>query len=134
MDQPLVRARTLLHSYVDAGADLVVGHHPHVVQGVEWYAGKPIFYSLGNTLMQMHSAHPWTGFGLFARITLARDTPTKVEACPHRILGLAAIPLAQDPDAAPLERMFFAHLRDLQRLIGPGAARVSDPGADGCGE
>lgn len=33
---------------IDAGADVVVGDHPHVVQGIEWYSGKPIFYSMGN--------------------------------------------------------------------------------------
>lgn len=36
------------HQYIDAGADLVIGSHPHVLQGVEYYQGKPIFYSLGN--------------------------------------------------------------------------------------
>jgi poly-gamma-glutamate capsule biosynthesis protein CapA/YwtB (metallophosphatase superfamily) len=36
------------HACVDAGASVVVGHHPHVLQGVEIYRGKPIFYSLGN--------------------------------------------------------------------------------------
>lgn len=40
--------RNLGHEYIDAGADLVVGAHPHVLQGVEYYNGKPIFYSLGN--------------------------------------------------------------------------------------
>lgn len=34
--------------FIDAGADVVVGDHPHVVQGIEFYQGKPIFYSLGN--------------------------------------------------------------------------------------
>lgn len=35
-------------AFIDAGADVVVGDHPHVVQGIEWYNGKPIFYSMGN--------------------------------------------------------------------------------------
>lgn len=39
---------TLAHAAVDAGADLVVGHHPHVLQGIEKYNGKYIAYSLGN--------------------------------------------------------------------------------------
>ena len=34
--------------YIDAGADLVVGAHPHCLQGFGYYAGKPIAYSLGN--------------------------------------------------------------------------------------
>lgn len=33
---------------IDAGADAVIGHHPHVVQGMEIYQNRPIFYSLGN--------------------------------------------------------------------------------------
>jgi len=36
------------HEFVKAGADLIIGHHPHVLQGVEEYGGKYIFYSLGN--------------------------------------------------------------------------------------
>jgi len=37
---------------VDAGADLVVGHGPHVLRGIEIYRGKPIFYSLANFIFQ----------------------------------------------------------------------------------
>ena len=40
--------KTLAHLAVDQGADLVVGHHPHVLQGIEKYQGKNIVYSLGN--------------------------------------------------------------------------------------
>lgn len=38
----------LAHAAIDAGADLVLGHHPHVLQGIEKYKGKNIVYSLGN--------------------------------------------------------------------------------------
>ncbi|ROR29353.1 poly-gamma-glutamate synthesis protein (capsule biosynthesis protein) [Mobilisporobacter senegalensis] len=34
--------------YIEAGADVVIGAHPHVLQGIEYYRGKPIVYSLGN--------------------------------------------------------------------------------------
>ncbi|MBP2326911.1 poly-gamma-glutamate capsule biosynthesis protein CapA/YwtB (metallophosphatase superfamily) [Kibdelosporangium banguiense] len=40
--------RTMAHAAIDAGADIVIGHHPHVLQGLEWYKGKLIVYSLGN--------------------------------------------------------------------------------------
>ena len=40
--------RAIGHYCIDQGADLVIGHHPHVVQEVEVYKGKPIAYSLGN--------------------------------------------------------------------------------------
>lgn len=40
--------KSLARQYIDAGADAVIGAHPHVLQGIEYYQGKPIFYSLGN--------------------------------------------------------------------------------------
>ncbi len=41
---------TVAHSIIDAGADGIIGHHPHVPQGIEIYNGKPIIYSLGNAI------------------------------------------------------------------------------------
>lgn len=40
--------KALAHTAIDEGADLVLGHHPHVLQGIETYKGKKIVYSLGN--------------------------------------------------------------------------------------
>lgn len=40
--------RTIAREAIEEGADLVFGHHPHVVQGIEIWKGKPIFYSTGN--------------------------------------------------------------------------------------
>ena len=45
---PDTNQQTLAHLAVDQGADLVIGHHPHVLQGIEYYKGKSIVYSLGN--------------------------------------------------------------------------------------
>lgn len=38
----------MAYAAIDAGADIVIGHHPHVVQGIEVYKNRPIFYSVGN--------------------------------------------------------------------------------------
>jgi len=43
---------TFAHAAIDAGADLFVGHGPHVLRGVEIYKGKPIFYSVANFIFQ----------------------------------------------------------------------------------
>ena len=43
---------TFARAMIDAGADAVVGHGPHVLRGIEIYRGKPIFYSLGNFLFE----------------------------------------------------------------------------------
>lgn len=40
--------KNLAKQYIDAGADLVVGCHTHCLQGIDYYKGKPIYYSLGN--------------------------------------------------------------------------------------
>lgn len=45
---PNASQREFARAAIDAGADLVIGHHPHVVQSAERYRGKYIFYSLGN--------------------------------------------------------------------------------------
>jgi poly-gamma-glutamate synthesis protein (capsule biosynthesis protein) len=44
----------LAHELIDAGADMIIGHHPHVVQGMEVYKNKPIFYSLGNFIFDQY--------------------------------------------------------------------------------
>lgn len=46
----------LAHTAIDHGADLVLGHHPHVLQGIEEYKGKNIVYSLGNFCFGGNSA------------------------------------------------------------------------------
>ena len=47
-DASAEHTRQMARSAIDAGADIVIGHHPHVLQGVEWYKGHLIVYSLGN--------------------------------------------------------------------------------------
>ena len=47
---PTAAQRWIAHQLVDAGVDLIVGHHPHVLQGIELYRGGVIAYSMGNFL------------------------------------------------------------------------------------
>jgi hypothetical protein len=49
---PLPEWKQRYHEMVDLGADIIIGHHPHIPQGWETYQGKHIFYSLGNFFMQ----------------------------------------------------------------------------------
>lgn len=50
MEIPEEYQRTLAKGYIDAGADLIIGAHPHILQGFEYYKDVPICYSLGNYL------------------------------------------------------------------------------------
>jgi hypothetical protein len=53
VDRPYVDQKKFGHWLVDIGFDLIVGLHPHVLQGFEIYKGKYIFYSIGNFLFNM---------------------------------------------------------------------------------
>ncbi len=46
--------QNIAHELIDSGADLIIGHHPHVVQGMEVYKNKAIFYSLGNFVFDQY--------------------------------------------------------------------------------
>lgn len=68
---------------IDAGAEAVIGHHPHWPQTFEFYKGKPIIYSLGNLVFdQMWSLE--TQEGLLAKMTW-RDGWRKIELVPIKI-------------------------------------------------
>ena len=57
------------HKAIDFGADLVLGHHPHVLQGLEMYKNKLIAYSLGNYVFGSYSNHAKDSIVLQARLT-----------------------------------------------------------------
>jgi poly-gamma-glutamate capsule biosynthesis protein CapA/YwtB (metallophosphatase superfamily) len=62
------------HAVVDAGADLVVGHGPHVLRGMEWYRGRLIAYSLGNFLgYRALNVSGSSGLSALLRVRLRRD-------------------------------------------------------------
>ncbi len=61
-DQPNERQKELAKLAIDSGADIIIGHHPHVIQPLEYHQDKPIFYSLGNFVFdQMWSEATKTG-------------------------------------------------------------------------
>lgn len=73
---------------VDAGADMVIGHHPHVVQSAEIYKGKYIFYSLGNFVFdQMWSEETRRGIAVKAFFT--KSGVSKIELMPVKIFDYA---------------------------------------------
>lgn len=67
------RQQDLAHMFIDAGADMVIGHHPHVTQEVEEYNGKIIFYSLGNFIFDQYFSID-TEQGLAVEVELTDDT------------------------------------------------------------
>lgn len=70
--QPSERQRQLARTMIDAGADLVIGGHPHITQGAEYYQGKLIVYSLGNFVFDGFET-PETRRGWLLRLTVDRS-------------------------------------------------------------
>lgn len=86
--------KNLAHSFIDAGADLVIGSHPHVVQNVEEYKGKKIYYSLGNFIFdQYFSAETMKGLAVKVRINPE-----------NKSLKFQEIPLAMDKNGQTLPK------------------------------
>ncbi len=75
------------HAFIDAGADFVVGHHPHVVQGFEIYNDRFIFYSLGNFVFDQYWAimtQEELGLGIVLDDNAGKKLKTKVYLFPMK--------------------------------------------------
>ena len=77
--EPVGQQRILAHRIIDAGADLIIGHHPHTLQTIEDYRGHYIFYSLGNFIFDQPK--PINSRACIVRLQISRDSMT-TEAIP----------------------------------------------------
>ncbi|HET9152330.1 MAG TPA: CapA family protein, partial [Gemmatimonadales bacterium] len=123
--EPRGELRTWAHLMIDAGADAVIGHGPHVLRGIEFYRGKPVAYSLGNFAT-------YRGFSL--------QGPLGITAVLHlefggdgRYLGGTLVPMIQRPRMGPApdpKRQAIPLVRRLsQEDFGSAAAIITDAGA-----
>jgi hypothetical protein len=110
---------------IDAGADLVVGHGPHVLRGIEFYRGHPIVYSLGNFLT-------YRGFNMAGVLGLTGILQVELEGTGafrsgrfHSLVQLPRQGVRPDAKAAALDLVRRLSLEDF----GDGAARLSPDGS-----
>ncbi len=117
-------ARNFAHRMIDAGADLILGHHPHVPRGVEVYDGGVIFYSLGNLIFGHN--HTYWGDNYLARVTLT----------PERITGVEVIPVAGEgndmsqpyPTEGARAQMLLRKVQELTAALDTNMEIVGDVG------
>jgi len=90
---PSPRIRKACRALVDAGADAIIAHHPHVVQGAERYNNALIAYSLGNLVFDSPyvSAYDDTDIGYMVRIVIARHAIRSAEIVPYRLRENAVV-------------------------------------------
>jgi len=79
VDAPTWQARAHMRFLIEAGADVVIGHHPHYLQGVELHRGRPIFASLGN-LVFYQPQREWTQVGLGAELIWSRRDSIRLDS------------------------------------------------------
>jgi poly-gamma-glutamate synthesis protein (capsule biosynthesis protein) len=95
-DQPDERQKYLGHFTIDAGADLVIGNHPHWIQPIEIYKGKLITYAHGNFVFdQMWSEK--TKEGVIGKYTFYENRLIDVEFIPIKIIDYGQPNLITDP-------------------------------------
>ncbi len=91
-NEPHLLQKTLAAVAIDSGADMVIGHHPHVLQPLEYYRGKPIIFSIGNFVFNSRpiKAAPE---GLSVRLRFAPNSRTP---------QISLVPLMVRPDIVGL--------------------------------
>jgi poly-gamma-glutamate capsule biosynthesis protein CapA/YwtB (metallophosphatase superfamily) len=117
--------RAFTHAVIDAGADLVLGHGPHVLRGMEMYKDRLIVYSMGNfATYGRFSLKGASGVGAVVEATLAADGRFKGgRVLPTQQLG-GGVP-AKDP-----EKRAILSIRDLSVQDFPGTAvTITEDGA-----
>ena len=80
IDRPSMWQRQTAKEFINAGASLIIGHHPHVVQGVDSSDSTLIAYSLGNFIFDSYLEA--TGWSMILSITMSRKKPIKWETIP----------------------------------------------------
>lgn len=104
--------RAVAHTLINAGADLIIGHHPHVPQAIEQYQGGLIFYSLGNFVFPPSTRdHRRDSFA--AKVEIGTKGIERVALYPHRPGG--GQPTAMDTEEAT---MFIRQLDQWSRQYG----------------
>ncbi len=82
--------RALAHRIIDAGADIVIGHHPHVIQGIELYRDKLIAYSLGDFVFDHYGRS--TGEAFVLQATLPQEGLPSLEIVPVYLNDTSGVP------------------------------------------
>jgi len=114
MEYPKDYQVDLAHLSIDLGADMVIGHHPHVVQGVELYKNKPIFYSLGNFAFASYSETAKIGLMVIANFVGANIE--SIRAIPLNVYNVQ-VEFQPQPIAIPKVTLPLDHLSNISLTL-----------------
>ncbi|WP_145319369.1 CapA family protein [Paenibacillus xylanexedens] len=94
----------LAREFVDAGADLVIGGHPHVLQGLEYYKGKWIAYSTGNFIFSRSTTEETWKTAVF-QARCSREAACSMKVIPYEAGLGQAIPMIDEANRLLLQQM-----------------------------
>jgi poly-gamma-glutamate synthesis protein (capsule biosynthesis protein) len=104
IEEPSEEQAAIAHAAIDAGADLVIGHHTHILQGIEYYNGGTIVYGLGNFAFEI-DGDPST---VILNAWLDKDGVRELEMIPAVIQFGGAPRLLEEWEEFPaLERVYY---------------------------
>lgn len=112
---PSPRIRSAYRAFIDAGADLVVGHHPHVMQGVERHGRGWIAYSLGNLVFDSDyvSAYAGTDLGFLLSAGISHHHVDTLSLIPYRMSPSQTVELLKPEEV----HSFQQNLGDISALL-----------------
>jgi poly-gamma-glutamate capsule biosynthesis protein CapA/YwtB (metallophosphatase superfamily) len=105
----------LAHLAIDSGADVVLGHHPHVPQPIEIFKGKPIFYSLGNYAFGTFSDN--VSFSFVAEVVFLSGLPVQVNLYPINVYNREVMFQPRLATGSQAGRI-VGYLKGISRLFG----------------
>ncbi|MGE0646204.1 MAG: CapA family protein [Nitrospira sp.] len=123
-DVPPSKTRSRFRFLAENGADIVIGHHPHVLQGLEWHGTTPIAYSLGDFLF--HNSLPHVAERNFSRMALGRLAPEEVRRDPHKFSRGAVLTIQLSNGGKSVEWHPFRQGRDLRPQLSSGSVYSED--------
>ncbi len=103
-DKPNDNQKSLAKAYIDAGADLVVGSHPHVLQGFEMYKGKWIAYSLGNFVFTAYPKEALAETGVLDALC-SKDGECSLTFNPMKVVAGQPTPMQEEDAKTLLQRL-----------------------------
>ncbi len=107
---PSVAVRKMAHAAIDAGADIVICHHPHVLQGAEWYKGKLVVYSLGNFVFDQNFGSTFPS--MFLRTIWDGATLVEARLIPLELAGYRPMAVTDEAAARTMRGVWEMSLMD----------------------
>ncbi len=118
---PAMSERTRLREAIDNGADIAIGHHAHILQGIEIYRNKLIAYSMGNFMFDQ--TYYTTQLGMLLYAWMDGDRLHRVEVVPMYVNGYVPTPATGAMRYAILNRVARLSL-DLGTCMRPSGAHI----------